>query len=89
MSLFDECVACLDQPITLEQLFRLTVVKDSDDSYYLNIKFNEKEQCDDYTPAAECASMTTLPELLRRLVVEDDCGNCAWNIIANICDACS
>lgn len=88
MSTFTECIGCLDQPITLETLFRLTVVKDSDDSYYLNLKFNEKEQCEDYEPAAGCASDTTVEELLRRLVVEDDCGNCAWNILANICNVC-
>lgn len=88
MSLFDECIGCLEQPITFETILRLIIVKDDDDSYYLNLKFNEKEQCDDYEPAAECASHTTAEELIRRLIVEDDCDMCALNVLANICDVC-
>lgn len=89
MSTFTECLGCLEGDVTLVTLLRLTILKDSDGSYYLNTKFNEKEQCDDYEPAVECGSDVTVEELLKRLIVEDDCGNCAWNFIANICDACS
>lgn len=89
MSTFTECIGCLEQPITWETILRLIIVKDSDDSYYLNLKFNEKEQCDDYDPAASCESMDTAKELVTRLLVEDDCGFCSLNILANICDACS
>lgn len=89
MSTFTECVGCLEGPLDWLTLMKLIIVKDSDDSYYLNTKFNEKEQCDDYEPAADCASTDTEIELFARLIVEDDCGNCALNFIANICDACS
>lgn len=88
MSTFNECVGCLEQPLDFVTLLRLIIVKDSDGSYYLNTKFNEKEQCDDYVPAASCASTETVEELFARLIVEDDCGNCALNFIANICDVC-
>ena len=88
MSVFTECVACLEGPLDMLTLLKLIIVKDSDDSYYLNTKFNEKEQCDDYEPAVDCASPTTIEELFARLIVEDDCGMCALNFIANICDAC-
>ena len=70
-------------------MLKLTIVVDADGSHYLNTKFNEKEQCDDYTPAALCTTPQSLEDLLKLLIVEDDCGNCAWNFIANICDACS
>ena len=88
MSTFNECIGCLEGPVSWELLLRLIIVKDSDGSYYLNTKFNEKEQCDDYEPAASCDSHTTALELATQLIVEDDCGNCALNFIANICDAC-
>lgn len=88
MSLFTECIGCLEGDVTLETLLRLIIVKDSDGSYYLNTKFNEKEQCDDYEPAVDCGSHATVEELLKAVLVEDDCGMCALNFIANICDAC-
>ena len=88
MSTFTECIGCLEQDISWETILRLIIVKDSDNSYYLNTKFNEKEQCDDYEPAVSCESHETALELVKRLIVEDDCGNCALNFIANICDAC-
>ena len=88
MSKFTDCLACLEGPITWETILRLVIVKDSDGSHYLNTKFNEKEQCDDYEPAVSCASHTSAQELVRAVLVEDDCGMCALNFIANICDAC-
>lgn len=88
MSVFTECVGCLEHPLRWEDLLGMVIFKDSDDSWYLNIKFNEKEQCDDYENAVNCASPQTAIEMFARLIVEDDCGNCAINIIANICDAC-
>ena len=53
------------------------------------MKFNEKEQCDDYEPAVECGANQSAVELFAQTIVEDDCGNCAINFIANICDECS
>ena len=89
MSVFTECIGCLEQEVTLATLLRLTVLVDSDGSHYLNLKFNEKEQCDDYDPVPNCESPLSVENILKRLIVEDDCGYCAWNIVANICDACS
>lgn len=88
MSVFTECIGCLEE-VDLLTMLKLTIVVDSDGSYYLNTIFAEKEQCDDYSPAASCASFETAEELLQRLISEDDCGNCAWKFIANICNACS
>ena len=62
--------------------------QDSDNSVYLNIKFNEKEQCDDYSSAFDCLQDIPLEDVLSTLIVEDDCGKCSINIIANVCDVC-
>ena len=51
MSVFNSCIGCLED-VDLLTMLKLTIVVDSDGSYYLNTKFNEKEQCDDYDPAA-------------------------------------
>ncbi len=88
MSTFTDCIGCLEE-VDLLTILKLIIVVDGDGSYYLNTKFNEKEQCDDYSPAASCASFDSVEELIKRLIVEDDCGNCALNFIANVCDVCS
>jgi len=88
MSEFTKCMGCLEQPVTWEDILKMVIFKDSDDSYYLNLKFNEKEQCDDYEPAVVCGANQSATELFAQTIVEDDCGNCAINFIANICDAC-
>lgn len=62
--------------------------QDSDNTIYLNLKFNEKEQCDDYEAAFECLQDVTAEEIAKLLIVEDDCGKCSINILANICDVC-
>lgn len=88
MSVFTQCIDCLEGPLRWEDLLRMVIFVDSDGSHYLNLKFSEKEQCDDYEPAVDCASPQTAIELFSQTIVEDDCGNCAINFIANICDAC-
>ena len=62
--------------------------QDDDGTIYLNLKFNEKEQCDDYESAFECLQDVTLEGIAKLLLVEDDCGVCSINILANICDVC-
>jgi len=87
MSVFTVCFDC-HTPLTIPQELKSVMWQDADGSIYLNVKFNEKEQCDDYEAAFECLHDVTLEEMIRKLIVEDDCGNCAVNILANICDVC-
>lgn len=87
MSIFTACIPC-NVPVTIPEMWGKVLWQDSDNTIYLNIKFNEKEQCDDYENVIECAANMPLEDMLARLIVEDDCGNCAINIIANICDVC-
>ena len=87
MSVFVKCFDCLtrvDIPTALKSVMR----QDDDGSIYINIKFNEKEQCDDYSLAYGCLGTTTMEDMIQSLIVEDDCGNCSINVIANICDEC-
>lgn len=87
MSTFTLCIDCLT-PITIPQALKQVMRQDSDNSIYLNLKFNEKEQCDDYETAFECLQDVTIEEMLKLIIVEDDCGKCSINILANICDVC-
>lgn len=87
MSTFTLCIGCLT-PITIPEALKMVIRQDSDGSVYINLKFNEKEQCDDYETAFECLQDATIEEVLKLLIVEDDCGKCSLNILANICDVC-
>ena len=87
MSTFTLCIDCLT-PVTVPEALKQVMRQDSDNTVYLNIKFNEKEQCDDYEPAIGCLHDVTLEELLKLIIVEDDCGKCSINILANVCDVC-
>lgn len=87
MSTFTLCVDCLTH-ISIPEGLKLVMQQDSDNTIYLNVKFNEKEQCDDYEAAFDCLHDMTLEEILKLLIVEDDCGNCSINILANVCDVC-
>lgn len=87
MSVFTLCIDC-NTPITIPEALKMVMRQDSDNTVYLNIKFNEKEQCDDYEMAFSCLEDMTIEEMLKTIIVEDDCGKCAINILANVCDVC-
>ena len=87
MSTFTLCIDCLT-PISIPEGLKAVMRQDDDNSVYINIKFNEKEQCADYSAAFDCLEDVTVEEILKLLIVEDDCGKCSINILANICDVC-
>ena len=85
MSTFTECVGCLQQELTWDQLAALVIVKDDDGTKYWNVQLNERYSCDAYSPGVNCISPQTLKELFKQTIVEDECGMCAINILGN-CD---
>ena len=87
MSTFTLCIDCHTR-ITIPEALAQVMRQDADGSVYINIKFNEKEQCDDYSAAFDCLQDLTIEDILRLLIVDDDCGKCSINILANICDVC-
>jgi len=88
MSTFTECVGCLQHPLKWETLVAMLIQVDADGSHYLNLNFNECLDCEDYEPAVNCVSPQSLIEMFAKLIVEDECGNCALNFKSNICEAC-
>lgn len=88
MSVFVKIFDCPNFPLKIPDILKAVMRVDSDGSVYINVKFNEKEQCDDYELAYDCNASLPLVEMLKQLIVEDDCGVPAINIIANICDVC-
>jgi len=88
MSEFVKVFDCPNMPIKIPDVLKSVMRVDSDGSVYVNIKFNEKEQCDDYEKAWDCNANVPLEEMVKMIIVEDDCGKPAINVIANICDVC-
>lgn len=85
MSTFTECVGCLQQPQTWEELLPMVILEDDDGTKYWNVQLNEREGNCDYSPGVDCISPQTLIELFASTIVEDECGFCAINILGN-CD---
>ena len=86
MSTFTLCIPC-NTPVTIPEMLSMVMRQDADNTLYINLKFNEKEQCEDYSEFG-CIEELTAEEILKLLIVEDDCGKCSLNILANICDVC-
>jgi hypothetical protein len=88
MSVYTKCISCPDNPTALEMFFLLLLL-DSENNQWLNINYVDRGDCEDYTPAFECIQDATFEEVLRLILVEDDCGRCAINLLGNICDVCA
>ena len=88
MSVFLKVFDCPLDVLKIPDVLRAVMRVDADGSVYINVKFNEKEQCDDYELAFDCNAQLPLEEMVKTLIVYDDCGKPALNILANICDVC-
>jgi hypothetical protein len=93
MSLHEKCIQCKDVPITPEQIFKSLVRVDADGNFYVPLKFNLCAESDEL--AVQCnASDWTWEQLLRALIVIDDCGHCAIKVsvdagaIDMLCEEC-
>ena len=86
MSTFTECIACLNNPNSWEEVFAFLIVEDTDGSRYLNINLGTRSGCDNYSPAVNCISPQTLKEMVVSAIVEDECGLCSLNVLSNCCE---
>lgn len=88
MSVFTLCIDCHTQ-LTIPEAFKSVMWQDTDGSFYLNIYYNERTDCEEYSRAFDCLEDLTVEEMLRTIIVEDDCGQCGINVLANICATCA
>jgi len=84
----DRIVQCLDLPLDWLTLLKMCIVTDADGNFYLNMYYANCEDCETLTPAVACITNETIEQLLRNIIVEDECGNPAISLTGNICDAC-
>ena len=94
MSLHEKCIQCKDVPITFDQIVRSLVRVDADGNFYIPLKFNLCAESDELAVGCNASDITPL-ELLRALIVMDDCGHCSIKVsvdagaIDMLCDACN
>ena len=87
MSIFTLCFDC-QTPIKIPEALKSVIRQDDDGAIYLNIYFNQRNNCDLYDLAYNCLELPPLEGMVRDIIVEDECGHCALNVLINICDAC-
>ncbi len=87
MSVCSRYLECL-QEVDWLTLLKLVIVKDQDGNHYLNLCYADCEDCDTLDFAIDCSSDTTVEQLFRDLIGEDECGLPAINLTGNICAAC-
>jgi len=87
MSTFTLCIDC-HTPLTIPEALKNVMWQDADGAVYLNIYYNERTSCGEYSRAYDCVQDVTVEEMLRDILIVDDCGHCGINVLANICDAC-
>ena len=88
MSICTKCLGCDQLPIDWLTLLKLMIVKDDGGNHYLNLCYNECGECSTMDSAVDCVSDTTVEQLFRNLIGEDECGLPALNLTGNICAAC-
>lgn len=88
MATQDTIVQCLDLPLDWLTLLKMIIVTDADGNFYLNVYYNDAPDCEALTPAVACITNETIEQLLRNIIVEDECGNPALALTGNICAVC-
>lgn len=92
MSLNTKCITCSDVPLSLETILKSLIRQDSDGNNYIPLQILACSSSDEL--AAECGSDYTAEQLLRSVLVIDDCGHCAVQVSLDatsfslICDEC-
>ena len=88
MSTFTLCFDCPTYPVKIPDMLRKILRQDDDGTFYVNIYFNQRNNCDLYELAYDCNEVPPLESMVKDIIVEDDCGDCALNVLINICDTC-
>ena len=88
MSICSRYLECLNTPLTFLMMMKLTVVKDASGNHFINLCYDECDDCDDRDYAVDCVSDMTVEQLAGLILGEDECGLPAWNVTGNICAAC-
>lgn len=88
MAAGDKYIGCLDPPLNWETMLQLPTVKDEDGNYFFNLYYNDLEDCEGIESAEDCLVDLSFEEVLKLIIVEDDCGRPAINVIGEICDEC-
>lgn len=88
MSTFTLCFDCPTHPVKIPDALRGIMRQDDDGAIYLNIYFNQRNNCDLYEKSYDCNALPPLEDMVKSLIVQDDCGHCALNVLINICDTC-
>lgn len=86
MSVKTLCFDC-QTPLKIPEVLQRVIRQDDDGSVYVNIVFNERGSCGEYSAAYDCNAVPTLEEIFGGTIVEDECGQCGLNILIN-CDIC-
>jgi len=88
MSVFVKVFDCPQHPVKIPDALRALIRQDDDGGIYLNIYFNQRNNCDLYEQAYGCLELPPLEDMVKDLIVEDECGDPALNVLINICDVC-
>ena len=88
MSINTKVFSCFGHPVDWLTLLKMCIVKDADGNHYLNLFYDDCDDCETLDPAVLCASHMTIEEIFKNIVVEDECGNPAIALTGNICVSC-
>ena len=87
MSVFVKVFDCPTFPVKIPDALRAVTRTDADGSIYFNVMFNERGSCGVYSYAYGCNALPPLEEMVKDLIVEDECGFPAINLLSN-CNDC-
>ena len=88
MSICEKYISCLQMPLDLLMMLKLLVVKDASGNHFLNVCYDECDDCEDREFAIDCVSDMSVEQLVGLIMGEDECGLPALNLTGNICAAC-
>lgn len=88
MSVCDKLIGCFTPHVSWKALINLLTVEDAEGNQFFNICYNDRGSCREYEQAYECIQDWTLEQVLKLIIVEDECGNPAIQVLANICEEC-
>jgi len=89
MSICPKLIGCFTPHVNWKALLELLTVEDAEGNQFFNICYTDRAKCSSYESAFECLQDATLEEVLKLIVVEDECGNPALQLLANICQECT